>query len=154
MGIIIIMCPTNFIHILSVVPPDSILVDVTTVGSMLAGSEYNLMCTVTKSNTGLTGSPSAEWIGPNGNPVVSTTDITVESLLNDTMTSSLRLRFARLHTSFSGLYTCLGVVPSPAVEGEVTASDNSTVTVKSENGRLWWHNGNEYCFLTQFPLLM
>ena len=108
--------------------------NVTAAGSMVAGDEYSLTCTVTKSNAGLTGSPSAEWIGPNGGSVLSASDITVESLLSDSMASSVRLTFARLHTSFSGLYTCQGVVPSPAVEGGVTASDNSTVTVKSESG--------------------
>ena len=107
--------------------------DVTTAGSVLAGSEYDLTCTVTKSSAGLTGSPSAMWIGPDGSPVVSANDIIVVILFNDNTTVSHRIIFLHLHTSFIGLYTCHGVIPSPAVEGGVTASNNSTITVKSEN---------------------
>ena len=87
---------------------------------------------MTKNNPGLTDRPSAQWIGPNGNEIMSSADINVESLLEEELATSVRLTFLHLRVSLGGVYTCHGEIPTPAVEGEVVASESSNVTVQSE----------------------
>ena len=95
-------------------------------GSTVAGNTYSLVCSVTEDVAGLTGSPSVQWIGPDGSTAVSTTG----SMSNQT-SSSLTLTFQPLTTSSGGLYTCLATLPSPAVTGDITANTSLEVIVKS-----------------------
>ena len=66
-------------------------------------------------------------------PVENGPDVTVDTPPGDDQTSTATLDFTRLHTSFGGEYTCQGVVPSPAVEGDITASISHTITVTSKS---------------------
>ena len=120
-----------FVYLTAAVPPGSILIDVTDSGSLIAGDKYSLTCNVTKNNPGLTSRPSAQWITSNGGEVMPVADIKVDKL-DEALVSSVRLTFPSLRTSLGGNYTCRGVIPTPAVEGGVMASVNSTVIVQSE----------------------
>ena len=95
-------------------------------GSAIADEAYSLICSVTEEITGLTGTPSAQWIGPDDNTVVPTTG----SMSNQT-SSSATLTFQPLTTSSGGLYICLATLPSPAVTGDITANTSQAVVVES-----------------------
>ena len=111
----------------SPVPSSPISVMISPVsGSAIANEAYSLICSVTEEITGLTGSPSVQWIGPDDNTVVPTTG----SMSNQT-SSSVTLTFQPLTTSSGGLYTCLATLPSPAVTGDITVSISQPVIVES-----------------------
>ena len=95
-------------------------------GSAIANEAYSLICSVTEGITGLTGTPSVQWIGPDDNTVVPTTG----SMSNQT-SSYVVLSFQSLTTSSGGLYTCLATLPSPAVTGDITANTSQPVVVES-----------------------
>ena len=95
-------------------------------GSAVANEAYSLICSVTEEITGLTGTPSVQWIEPDDITVVPTTG----SMSNQTSSSAV-LSFQPLTTSSGGLYTCLATLPSPAVTGDITANTSQAVVVES-----------------------
>ena len=111
----------------SPVPSSPITVMISPVsGSAIADEAYSLICSVTEEITGLTGTPSVQWIGPDGTTLVPTTG----SMSNQT-SSSVVLSFEPVTTYSGGLYICLATLPSPAVTGDITANTSQAVVVES-----------------------
>ena len=114
---------------MSTVPPNPISVSISPSGSGVAGSTYTLTCTVSEDITGLTGTPTVQWMIPSG----LAGDVAEGNLSIGDQTSTRTLTFFPLLTSHgSDGYTCLGVLSSPAVEDDITAIKSSTVTVTSK----------------------
>ena len=94
----------------SPVPPGSLEVEVSEVGSLEAGStNFTLTCTVHETILGITNMPSAHWMGPSG-PVTSGEDIVVTETFSNDTTATLTLAFSSLRTSHAGEYMCQGTV--------------------------------------------
>ena len=94
-----------------------------------------LTCTVTETISGLTNSPSAVWVAEYG-PLESVGGIAVNEIIRNDTTAVTTLSFLELHTSHAGLYTCQGILNSPAADGgtiDVT-TPAVPVTVKCEWG--------------------
>ena len=92
---------------------------------------YSLNCTVSKTVAGLINSPTATWtIG--GVAVADGNDITVSSTNEDVSTTST-LTFDPLRTSHEGIYTCGGILTSPALDTPLmpTAVENNNVQSKA-----------------------
>ena len=92
-----------------------------------------LTCIVTETILGLTNSPSAVWVAEYS-PLVSVGGISeIETIRNGT-TAVTTLSFLELHTSHAGLYTCQGILNSPAADGGTinVTTPAVPVTVKCE----------------------
>ena len=95
---------------------------VTSSGSTTAGStDYSITCTVTL--TGLTGTPTIEWMNPGVMVISSDTDFTLGPVTGSGTTYSRELMFNSLTTSLAGKYTCSASLGS--------VSDMATTTVNA-----------------------
>ena len=86
---------------------------------------------------GATGSPVIEWLGPNYNPVLNTSSVTVENvvMVNDSAYERT-LVFSSLHTSHGGQYTCQAVLDQVSTMANTGISVQS-VLVKSMAFHIW-----------------
>ena len=93
-------------------------------GAPTAGQSYNITCTVILNGT--TGSPTIEWLGPNNNPLLNSSSVTVENvvMVNDSAYDRT-LVFSSLRTSHGGQYTCRAAL------GQVSAMASTGILVKS-----------------------
>ena len=93
-------------------------------GAPTAGQSYNITCTVILN--GITGSPTIEWLGPNNNPLLNSSNVTVENvvMVNDSAFDRT-LVFSSLRTSHGGQYTCRVAL------GQVSAMASTGILVKS-----------------------
>ena len=98
-------------------PSPTIAINISTSGSLVAGSEFNLTCMVYELFTGLTGSPVATWTAANNAPPPRT--VFPSSSTYETVAV---LYINPLKTSYPPSYTCRGSYFSPA--------DNITRTVE------------------------
>ena len=116
------------------VPPTAITATVSSSGTAIAGMVYNLTCTISKTVSGLTNSPTATWttVGENGGVAITNRNgITVSNIIfNETARSTLT--FDQLRTSHNGRYICDGTLTSPALETELMRSTVETFFVQSE----------------------
>ena len=105
---------------LSLLITDNPVVDISAVGSNIAGSEYSLTCTVTV----VTGTPNITWIAPNGDEV----DDSVLVLTNEGggLVTTLDLVFKSLNYTDVGEYTCLANLSIPDANFLGMGSDFST----------------------------
>lgn len=74
-------------------------------GNATAGERFTLICFITKTMN-VTGDVLLQWIGPDGNHVVSMGPVIVAGPLTSGATTSLSLQFITLFTSHGGKYTC------------------------------------------------
>ena len=109
-----------------VVPENAISVSISQSGIPVAGSEFNLICTVSEVISGLTNMPTAAWLDSNN--MVITQDIAVSR--SDNVSSSI-LRFNPLRTSLQQRYTCSGSIVSPALTDPVGVTTDSTFIIES-----------------------
>ena len=75
---------------------------------------------------GATGSPAIEWLGPNNNPLLNSSIVTVENvvMVNDSAYDRT-LVFSNLHTSHGGQYACRAVL------GQLSAVASTELSVQS-----------------------
>ena len=85
-----------------------------------AGEIFNLTCFITRAEN-ITGNIVLQWIGPNGNQVVSNGSVIVGSPLTSQATTSLSLQFTPLFTSHGGEYRCLADLVSQDIMYTVSA---------------------------------
>ena len=119
---------------ISVVPSPTIAVNISTSGSLTAGSEYNLTCVVYELFTGLTGSPVATWTA-----VYNALPGTVFTSSSNYGTVAI-LSINPLRTSYPTSYTCRGSYFSP--------SDNITRTVEATMNILLQSKTLDYICIT------
>ena len=100
----------------------TIAISISTSGSLVAGSEYNLTCVVYKLFTGLTGSPVATWTAANNAPLPGTV---FTSSSNYGIIAKLNIN--PLRTSYPSSYTCRGSYFSPA--DNITRTDEETMNI-------------------------
>ena len=100
-------------------------------GNPTAGESYLLTCTAVEVIAGLRNMPSLQWLDSNGSPVQGT-GITVGELQITDTAAILTLTFDPLRTSHAGVYTCWGMLESPAVVGNIIESTMETVLVASK----------------------
>ena len=100
----------------------------------MAGSEFNLTCTVSEVISGLTNMPTAAWLDSNN--MVIKQDMTV--LRSDNVSSAF-LRFNPLRTSLQQRYTCSGSIVSQALTNPVRITTDSTFIIES------MFNSDRYC---------
>ena len=106
------------------VPSPLIAMSIDTSGSLVAGSEFNLTCVVSKLFTGLTGSPMATW--------------TAESIFGTELTSSATdmamavLNINPLRNSYPMLYICSGSYFSPAENRTHVVEERRDIRVQSK----------------------
>ena len=125
---------------ISVVPSPTIAVNISTSGSLTAGSEYNLTCVVYELFTGLTGSPMATWTAANNVPLPGTMFTSSSNYGTIAILSINPLR-----TSYPISYTCRGSYFSP--------SDNITRTVEEKTNILLQSKTLDYiCITLCFPM--
>ena len=120
----------SFIHITIIflpVPPNTIVVTITTSDSATVGQEYTLECNVSTVITGLTNVPTVTWLHPNGSLVTSDGGITISP---STPSSSSTLTFTPLTISHAGQYTCEGSIESPALDSPLTVRETQNVTLQ------------------------
>ncbi len=83
------------------------MASVNTSGNSLVGETFSLICSITRAlNT--TGNLTLQWIGPDGNQVVSMGPILVGDPLTSGNATSLSLQFNTLFSSHGGEYICQG----------------------------------------------
>ena len=94
-----------------------------------------LTCTVSEAILGLTNSPSAVWVVEYGQ-LESVGGIAVIEIIRNGTTAVTTLSFVELHTSHAGLYTCQGILNSPAADGGTIniTTPSVPVAVKCEWG--------------------
>lgn len=73
----------------------------------IAGKPYTLTCTVTSNR-----SPVIHWLDPNGE-TVSGSGITLSPQVTNGFASTVEIIFSSLHTSHSGVYTCISDIDNP-----------------------------------------
>ena len=78
----------------------------------LHGTNYALMCIVNRI-PGMRIIPSLEWVGPDGEVIVSGGNITVGEVEHEGAVSSLTLSFTPVSSSHGGTYTCRAAVSVP-----------------------------------------
>ena len=93
-------------------------------GVLTAGQSHNLTCTAMLG--GATGFPAIEWLGPNNNPLLNSSNVTVENVMmvNDSAYERT-LVFSSLHTSHGGQYTCRATL------GQASAVASTELSVQS-----------------------
>ena len=91
---------------------------------LTAGQSHSLTCTAMLG--GATGFPAIEWLGPNNNPVLNGSSVTVENavMVNDSAYERT-LVFSNLHTSHGGQYTCRAAL------GQASAMASTELSVQS-----------------------
>ena len=107
---------------ISVVPSPIISVNISTSGSLVAGSEYNLTCVVYELFTGLTGSPVATWTAGSNAPPPGTVFPS-----SSTYGTVAVLSINPLRTSYPTSYTCYGSYFSPA--DNITRAVEETINI-------------------------
>ena len=93
---------------------DVISATVSSSGIARAGMVYDLTCTVSKTVDGLINSPTATWT--TGGVAITNGNGIIISTITDATSSISTLTFDPLRTLHDGLYTCNGVLTSPALE--------------------------------------
>ena len=109
-----------------VVPENAISVSISQSGIPVAGSEFNLTCTVSEVISGLTNMPTAAWLDSNNMEI--TQDTTVSR--SDNVSSAI-LWFNPLRTSLQQRYRCSGSIVSPALPNPVRVTTDSTFIIES-----------------------
>ncbi len=99
---------------------------------MDAGEWYSLLCLASKTISGLTNTPSLEWLDKEGSPVTTGGPVTVGELTTHTLNVSLSLTFSSLHISHAGQYTCQATLSSPALDTPLEKNTTSDVTLQSK----------------------
>ena len=102
---------------------------ISSVGPPVAGYNYTLICTVTLTE-GLLGTPTVEWIGRDGQLVVSAEDVIVYDPVTSGRTTNLTLFFDPIRTRDEGSYTCMATVSSPAHMGALNATSVYSIDVQ------------------------
>ena len=75
---------------------------------------------------GAAGSPAIEWLGPNNNPLLNSSNVTVENIVTVNDSAYERtLVFSRLRRSHGGQYTCRAVL------GQASAMTSTELSVQS-----------------------
>ena len=90
----------------------------------MAGSEFNLTCTVSEVISGLTDMPTAAWLDSNNMPMPANVS------RSDNVSSAI-LQFNPLRTSLQQRYTCSGSIVSPALPNPVQVTRDSTFIIES-----------------------
>lgn len=101
----------------SAVPPSPVmvLINPSIAGTQVAGSAYTLSCIALKSVSGLTQTAQIQWMGPNGAPLATNSNIVVASAVTGSLTTTQNITFNSLFTSDAGVYTCRSTLSSPAL---------------------------------------
>ena len=108
-------------------PSPTIAVNISTSGSLAAGSEYNLMCMVYELFTGLTGSPVATWTAANNAPLPG-----IVFTSSSTYGTVAILSINPLRTSYPTSYTCHGSYFSPADNATGTVEETMNILIQSK----------------------
>ena len=87
-------------------PPSNISVSITPPGTVAAGQNYDLVCSVVV--TGFTGQPTITWQDADGVPLTFSNKLTVSMTVNISDDSySSTLTFTPLSVSDAGMYMCV-----------------------------------------------
>ena len=110
------------------VPSNAVETSISSVGPPVAGYNYTLICTVTLTK-GLLGTPTVEWVGSDGQLVVSAEDVIVYGPVTSGRTTNLTLFFDPIRTRDGGMYICMASVSSTALSGVLNSSMTYSVNV-------------------------
>ena len=100
-------------------------------GTTVAGSEFTLMCNVTEAISGLSNVPTATWLYTDGEPVTSTSDITIETTHTESI-SIATLTFNPLRVAHGRVYRCIGSLVSAALEDVIVLNMDETLAVQGK----------------------
>ena len=95
-------------------------------GVARAGEALNLTCSVTRAEN-VTGDVRVQWIGPDGNQVVSSDSVLVGIPETSGAVTTLTLEFTTLSTSHGGEYRCQADLVSQEVMFTISALQDVTV---------------------------
>ena len=109
------------------VPTPAISTDISTSGSLVAGSEFKLTCVVSELIPGLTDMPDVMWVRAAGDVVPGTVSVTRA----DGMAVAV-LTFDPVRTSYSGGYTCTGSLASPTKLSPFEVSQRMEIIFRSK----------------------
>ncbi len=112
------------------VPPSALEVSITAGDSYISGQPYTLSCTATEVISGLTNTPTLEWVDEQG-MTVSGGDVMVQNTTMTDTSATQTLTFSSISTSRGGMYTCRATLLSPAVSGGITNCSTETTVVES-----------------------
>ncbi len=113
----------------SVPHPPIINISIEMSGSLVAGSEFNLTCVVTKLYSGLTRSPRVRWRAHENNNFYAT--VQYNSTTGNISTATAR--FYPIYTSHSRTYICEGTLESPLLETPVLITVEPFIFFQSES---------------------
>lgn len=82
------------------------MASIITDGSTIIGGNLTLTCYAIRAENA-TGDINLQWIGPDGEQVMTTESVAVRVPIISGATTSIILQFSELHTSNGGQYTCL-----------------------------------------------
>lgn len=104
------------------------MTSISSVGLPVAGYNYTLICTVTLIE-GLLGTPTVEWVGSDGQIVVSAEDVIVYDPVTFGRTTNLTLFFDPIRNRDEGVYICMASVSSTALSGALNSSTTYFINV-------------------------
>lgn len=109
-----------------------LMASVNSSGSTTAGEMLTLVCTITRA-VNVVGSLSLQWIGPDGETVVSMGQVVVGSPTTSGAATALTLQFTTLLTSHGGEYRCQANLVSQDVMYTISALQDVIIRGKQHN---------------------
>ena len=104
------------------------MTSINSLGLPVAGYNYTLICTVIVTE-GLLGTPTVEWVGSDGQLVVSAEDVIVYDPVTSGRTTNLTLFFDPIRTRDEGVYMCVTSISSAALSGTLNSSTTYFINV-------------------------
>ena len=120
---------TLFDDSLSIVPDNAIQASISRSGIARAGERYTLICTVSKTISGLMNFLNVSWIA-GVQTVTNDNRVTVSTNVGSTSSVSI-LTFNPLRTSHGRNYDCRGSLESPALTRPLATSEQERVNIQS-----------------------
>lgn len=119
----------NISMALFLAPSTVIATSITPIGPAVAGYNFSMTCSVTLTN-GFSGIPTISWTNPQGQALVSSGDLVLQSTVTLNQVSSSTVHIDPIRTSDAGSYTCSATFTSVALSLRANSSASYIVQVQ------------------------